>query len=118
MSPLLWRSEFRNVLAGYLRGGDLDAEAVSRCLDGAESQLSGHGFLVPSALVMGKVGESACSAHDCEYVALAGDLGTTLVTSDRKVLHQFPRLSTSLGDFADAGDYSSGNGLPTTPARW
>lgn len=118
VSPLLWRSEFRNVLAGYLRRGQLDAGAVSRCLDGAESQLSGHEYLVPSALVMGKVAESTCSAYDCEYVALADDLDTRLVTSDRQVLHAFPDLATSLAAFADGGDYSPGNGLPATPARW
>jgi len=52
VSSTLWRSEFRNILAGYLRRGDLDRDAVARCLNGAESQLAGYEYLIPSALVM------------------------------------------------------------------
>jgi len=99
VSTLLWRSEFRNILTGYLRRGDLDEATVTRCLAGAESQLSGHEFLIPTALVMEKVVNSTCSAYDCEYVALADDLNATLVTSDRQILDQFPRLARSLNDF-------------------
>jgi predicted nucleic acid-binding protein len=99
-SPVLWRSEFRNILAGYLRRGDLDAAAVERCLHGAESQLAGHEYIIPSPLVMRKVNASTCSAYDCEYVALAEDLKATLVTSDRRILDDFPALTTSLKSFA------------------
>lgn len=103
VSPLLWRSEFRSVLAGYLRRGALDLAAVRRCLHGVESQLAGHEYAMPSDLVMAKVAESACSAYDCEYVALAEDLGTTLVTSDRQILAEFPTLATDLKVFAKSG---------------
>lgn len=99
-SPLLWRSEFRNVLAGYLRRGDLARDTVARCLDGAESHLVGHEYSVASALVMKKVAASPCSAYDCEYVALAEDLGTVLVTTDQKILRAFPGLAVALRDFA------------------
>jgi predicted nucleic acid-binding protein len=101
VSSVLWRAEFRNVLAGYLGRGDLDQAAVDRCLDGAESQLAGYEYLIPSRLVMRKVAASTCSAYDCEYVALAEDLQATLVTSDRQVLAEFPALTTSLKAFAE-----------------
>jgi predicted nucleic acid-binding protein len=100
VSSVLWRSEFRNVLAGYLRRGDLDRAAVDRCLDGAEKQVAGREYLVPSGLVMRKVAASTCSAYDCEYVALAEDLKATLVTSDRQILTEFPALTMSLRAFA------------------
>ena len=100
VSSILWRSEFRNILSGYLRRGQLDAEAVARCLEGAEAQLAGCEFLVPSSLVMRKVANSSCTAYDCEYAALADDLGTTLVTSDKLILAQFPGIATSLKIFA------------------
>jgi len=99
VSTVLWRSEFRNLLAGYLRRGDLSESMVARCLAGAESQLSGHEYLIPSSLVMEKVVKSTCSAYDCEYVALADDLNTTLVTSDRQILDQFPKLASGLREF-------------------
>ena len=100
VSSILWRSEFRNILAGYLRRGALDPEAADRCLDGAESQLAGHEYVIPSPLVMQKVTASRCSAYDCEYVALAEDLKTLLVTVDKQLLNEFPRLTMSLRAFA------------------
>ena len=100
-SSILWRCEFRNILAGYLQRGDLDRNAVARCLNGAESQLVGHEYLVPSELVMRKAAASTCSAYDCEYVALAEDMKTTLVTSDTQILSEFPTLTTSLRTFAE-----------------
>lgn len=99
VSSILWRSEFQNILAGYLRHGDLNAGMIAHCLGGAESQLTGYEYLIPSSLVMEKVAGSTCSAYDCEYVALAEDLKTMLVTSDNQILDQFPELSISLKDF-------------------
>ena len=101
VSSVLWRSEFRNILAGYFRRGVLDRDAVDRCLHGAESQLAGSEYLVPSELVMRKVAASTCSAYDCEYVALADDLKTTLITTDTQLLREFPGLATSLRIFAE-----------------
>ena len=102
VAPILWRSELRNVLAGYLRRRSLSVSAASRCLDGAETQFAGHEYLVPSTRVMALVAQSTCSAYDCEYVALAADLHVPLVTADREILAQFPKLATSLKDFAAA----------------
>jgi len=101
VSSILWRSEFRNILAGYIRRGVLQRSAADRCLNGAESQLAGCEYLIPSPLVMLKVEASTCSAYDCEYVALAEDLRTTLVTSDKHILKEFPALTTSLKAFAE-----------------
>ena len=102
VSSILWRSEFRNILAGYFRRGVLGRDAVNRCLSGVESQLAGHEYILPSELVMRKVAGSTSSAYDCEYVALAEDLKTTLVTSDKQILREFPLLTTSLKKFAGA----------------
>lgn len=99
VSTLLWRSEFRNILTGYLQRGDFDEATVTRCLEGAESQLAGHEYLIPTTLVMEKVSISTCSACDCEYVALADDLNTTLVTSDKQILDEFPDLAAHLSEF-------------------
>lgn len=99
-TSILWRSELRNILAGYLRRGDLDRAAADRCIHGAETQLLSHEYILPSALVMDKVSGSMCSAYDCEYVALAEDLNTTLVTTDKQLLREFPKLTTSLREFA------------------
>jgi predicted nucleic acid-binding protein len=95
-APLLWRSEFRNVLAGCLRRGDLTLETALQIVDGAEGQMRGREFAVPSAQVLARADESDCSAYDCEFVVLAQELGVALVTSDEKLLKSFPTVATSL----------------------
>jgi predicted nucleic acid-binding protein len=96
-APLLWRSEFRNVLAGCLRRGDLKLETALQIMSEAEGQMRGREFSVPSAQVLARVEESACSACDCEFVVLAQELGVPLVTSDEKLLKSFPSVAQSLG---------------------
>ena len=95
-APLLWRSEFRNVLAGCLRRGDVKLETALQIANGAEGQMRGREFSVPAAQVLSRVEESACSAYDCEFVVLAQELGVPLVTSDAKLLKNFPSVARSL----------------------
>jgi len=96
-APLLWRSEFRNVLAGFLRRGDVTLETALQIADGAEGQMRGREYSVPSAQVLARVEESDCSAYDCEFVVLADELGVSLVTSDEKLLKSFPAVARALG---------------------
>ena len=96
-APLLWRSEFRNVLAGCLRRGDVTLETALQIADGAEGQMRGREYSVPSAQVLTRVEESDCSAYDCEFVVLADELGVSLVTSDEKLLKSFPAVARALG---------------------
>jgi predicted nucleic acid-binding protein len=95
-APLLWRSEFRNVLAGCLRRGDLNLETALQIVDGAEGQMRGREFAVPSAQVLARVDESDCSAYDCEFIVLAEELGVALITSDERLLKSFPSVAKSL----------------------
>ena len=95
-APLLWRSEFRNILAGYLRRGALSFEQVIDLQEEAEALLEGAEFAVDSISVLELVRDSKCSAYDCEFVALAKRLDTKLVTMDSKVLRAFPKHAVSL----------------------
>ena len=95
-APLLWRSEFRNILAGYLRRGTLTFEQVSALQEEAEALLEGAEFAVDSISILELVRDSNCSAYDCEFIALAKRLDTKLVTMDSKVLRAFPEHAVSL----------------------
>ncbi len=99
MAPLLWRSEFRNALAGPLRQRLLTIEAAIEITDLAESLLIGREFAVASSAVLRLVDQSGCSAYDCEFVALARDQRVPLITVDRQVLRNFPEHAVSLEDF-------------------
>jgi predicted nucleic acid-binding protein len=95
-APLLWRSEFRNVLTGCLRRGELRlVEAVSTQAE-AEDMMRESEFAVDSELVLQLAHESACTAYDCEYVALAMRLGVKLVTMDKQILRAFPQIASAL----------------------
>lgn len=96
VAPVLWRSEFRSVLALYLRKNMLTLEQAYAIQTSAETLLAGSEYEVPSLDVLRLVAGSACSAYDCEFVALAKQLNAKLVTADRKVLKEFPDIAVPL----------------------
>ncbi|TAG01624.1 MAG: PIN domain-containing protein [Betaproteobacteria bacterium] len=95
-APLLWRSEFRNILAGYLRRKAISFDQMLALQSEAESLLSEGEDQIESDSVLELVRASDCSAYDCEFVALALKLGTKLVTMDAKLIKAFPRTAFSL----------------------
>jgi predicted nucleic acid-binding protein len=95
-APHLWRSEFRNILAGYLRRGTLSFEQTLALQSTAESLLAGHETSVESRAVLELVRGSNCSAYDCEFVALARQSGSVLYTLDAKLLAAFPETAKPL----------------------
>ena len=95
-SPILWRSEFRNILAGCVRGKNISFEQAVNLQLEAESLLAGCEFEVESRKVLELVRDSDCSAHDCEFIALAMKLDTKLFTMDKKLLRAFPNYALSI----------------------
>lgn len=92
-APLLWRSEFRNTLTGLVRTKVLALEEATQIVREAEHSMAGREYSVVSYQVLQLAARSRCSAYDCESVALAQDLGTRLVTADRRVLAAFPSVA-------------------------
>ena len=101
-APLLWRSEFRNILAGYIRRRTLTFEQALGLQSEAESLLTGSEFEVDSRAVLELVRGSDCSAYDCEFIALAIRLETKLVTMDGKLLRAFPERAVALNTAREA----------------
>ena len=95
-APVLWRSEFRNILAGYIRRGTLSAEQAFAIQQEAESLMTSNEQFVDSGAVLYLVNRSDCSAYDCEFVAAAQTLGVKLVTMDGKLLKAFPKIAKPL----------------------
>lgn len=96
-APLLWRSELRNVLALYLRKGLFALDSALALQERAEDLFEGREFHVNSTTVLSLAQSTGCSAYDCEFVALAEDLGTRLYTADRRLLQTFPEIALALG---------------------
>ena len=97
-APILWRSELRNILAGYIRRKTLTLNQAYDVQHEAENLLEGSEFEVDSHEVLKLVKVSDCSAYDCEFVALAIQLNTKLVTMDKKLLRAFPKRGVSLAE--------------------
>ncbi|MDY6846819.1 MAG: type II toxin-antitoxin system VapC family toxin [Chloroflexota bacterium] len=98
-APILWRSEFRNILAHYIRKELLSLVQCQEIMREAMTLMSGREYEVASFEVLRLVATSTCSAYDCEFVALAEDLGTPLVTADQKILSEFGNLTKALNDY-------------------
>lgn len=97
--PLLWRSEFRNVLALYLRKNLLTMDEALDAFQQAETHVHGREYAVATSSVLDLVSRSSCSAYDCEFVALADELGVNLVTSDSRIVNNFPGLAVTPAQF-------------------
>lgn len=95
-APILWRSEFRNILAGYMRRKSITFEQANSIQSEADGLMEGAEFEVESLAVLELVRNSDCSAYDCEFIALALQLGTKLVTMDKKLLRAFPACAMAL----------------------
>ncbi|MFT3664523.1 type II toxin-antitoxin system VapC family toxin [Piscinibacter sp.] len=88
--PRLWRSEFRNILATYLRQGLLTLDDAAAIAQRAEALVADNEFDIPTLAVLRLAHRSGCSAYDCEYVALAEYLDVAFVSADAKLCKAFP----------------------------
>ena len=95
-APMLWRSEMRNVLALYLRKKLLTFEDACAIQSHAEALIAANEYPVDSLDVLHLTNSSGLSAYDCEFVALAQQLGVPLVTTDKKLLRAYPAVAISL----------------------
>ena len=102
-APLLWRSEFRNVLATSIHRGHMTLEDAVEVVDVATELMQGREYAVDSADVLNLASSSSCSAYDCEFVGLARELAVPLLTEDRRIRTSFRDLSVRLVDFGRYG---------------
>ena len=99
VAPILWRSEFRSVLRKYLRKNQLPIEDVLMIIQQAEKLMTDKEYEVTSAHIMQLVNSSNCSTYDCEFVALAQFLDVPLISADKKLYTEFPKITKSLDSY-------------------
>ncbi|MGB8212468.1 MAG: type II toxin-antitoxin system VapC family toxin [Anaerolineales bacterium] len=98
--PYLWRSEFCTVLTGYVRKKLLSWQEAQAILEHAQRLLRGKEYSVTPSHALELAVTSTCTTYDCEFVALAQDLGIKLVTMDKQILTQFPGATIALDKYA------------------
>jgi len=96
--PRLWRSELRNILATYMRAGQMSLADAMLIFQRASELVGAEEYEVETADVLRASEQSKCSAYDCEYLALAQYLDLVLVTADAKLVRAFPGRARSLSD--------------------
>ena len=99
VAPMLWRSEFRNVLATTMRERNLALPRARELMEVASELMWDGEYEVQSGDVLNLAAESGCEAYDCEFVALALDLAVPLVTADRKLVRAFGGTAAHLSDY-------------------
>jgi predicted nucleic acid-binding protein len=98
-APLLWRSEVRNILTNYIRHNLLTLEQAQGIMEQAHEVMREREHFVSSARVLELAGSSRCTAYDCEYVALANQFGLLLITFDKMIVQNFPKIAMFPQDF-------------------
>lgn len=98
--PPLWQSEFRNVIAGYIRRGMILIQA-KQVMKNAILTLENRQVLPSSEKILDLISETDCTAYDCEFIALAQQLDVLLVTADKQLLSRFPNSTISLEEFVE-----------------
>jgi predicted nucleic acid-binding protein len=101
-APRLWRSEFRNILIQYIRHGAIALVDAWDLMAAGERLVEAVDVETMAARVLRLAHASGCSAYDCEYVALARDMGTALITYDSKLLAAFPTVALTPTAFLTA----------------
>jgi predicted nucleic acid-binding protein len=97
--PILWRSEFRSVLAGYMRHGAISLRQAQHIMSTVETELADAEHEIDSRQVLALVQQSRLSAYDCEYAVLARALGAALITADKAILRAAPDVAMNVQDF-------------------
>lgn len=98
-APILWQSEVRSMVTGYLRHKPLTLDRAHQIMDEAHGLMVDHERFISSNLVLELVSMSHCTSYDCEYVALAREMNLTLITFDKQVVGAFPQIAVFPKDF-------------------
>lgn len=98
--PPLWQSEFRNVIAGYIRRGMTLIQA-KQVMEDAILTLENRQVLPSSEKILDLISKTDCTAYDCEFIALAQQLDISLVTADKQLLSRYPNSTISLEEFVE-----------------
>lgn len=93
VAPHLWLDEFVNILCTYERNKLLTSQDVSSILADALLLMDGKSYDIPPTQVLSVARRTGCSGYDCQYIALAEELGIRLYTNDKKILTSCPHLA-------------------------
>jgi predicted nucleic acid-binding protein len=96
VAPLLWSYEMKNVLSMYVSRKFLSPKEALNIIHKAEGTILSPMVDVDSGKVLELSARSGCTAYDCEFVALAWQMGEKLITLDQKIQKSFPDIAQTI----------------------
>ena len=103
VAPPLILSELRSVFSTLVRNRRESPAEAAGLLSLAAEALDAVTFKPDPLRVFELVAASGCSSYDCEYVAIAEELGCPLATFDREVLRAFPGIAVHPREIVERG---------------
>ncbi len=95
VAPRLVRSEVMSVLSQVAPHARLGPATQLVAFDVAMDAYHDASLEAEPQRVLELTSTSGCSSYDCEYVAIAQELGCRLATYDRKVIRRFPGVAST-----------------------
>jgi predicted nucleic acid-binding protein len=97
--PSLWREEYANVLSKLARKEKRTAKEVIHHFNYTVDELKNGEIVVNTRKALQISIEYKISVYDAHFIVLAQDLNTLLVTEDKEILKNCPKLSVNLQNF-------------------
>lgn len=97
--PELWRHEYLNILATYVKHGAVTVAVAGRLWRQATHLLASFTRPVDMLHALDLAARHGISAYDAQFLALAQGLGIRCVTEDRSLLKAFPGVAVSMRAF-------------------
>lgn len=98
VAPSLWHYEFLSVLTVYQRKSLIDSFTCKQLFQKAREivETRDHASI---DTVFKIIESSSISAYDCNFVALAVEMGLPFITEDRKIINEFEKMTFSLEQY-------------------
>lgn len=105
--PDLWRDEFLNILATYVRHGGIDLETAVALWLSAVTLFKGHESTADPIMALELAARHSLSAYDAQYLTVAIGNEARLVTEDKAMLAAVPQRCMTMRDFISANTPTS-----------
>lgn len=106
--PDLWRHEFLNILATYVRHGGTSVETATALWVSAIALFEGKESAAGPVATLELAERHQVSAYDAQYLAVALDYDAKLITEDKALLRAVPQRCMMMRDFIAAAQDSPG----------
>jgi predicted nucleic acid-binding protein len=114
VAPDLWRDEFLNILATYVRHGGAELEAAKQLWQIAVDLFGVKEQRADPLSTLELSTRFRVSAYDAQYLAVAAGLGARLLTEDRALRQSAPEHTTTPHEFLDSQRHTA-QSTPNTP---